>query len=127
MKTKRQSLPASLRKDDSENAYQEAKQKGQSRPLIQEKRFKEWKHWALIDNRFPYDMAFSTHHMLIPLREVPGEELNNQERQELEEILDELSEHYDSFQINFKSKQSILNHFHIHLLIFKDNREEMAY
>ena len=60
--------------------------------------------------------------MLIPKRVVNKKDLTEKELNELQVILDELSETYDCHLTNFKKKQSIIGHFHIHMLIYKDER-----
>lgn len=117
--------PVSLRICEDEERYIAAKKAGKTKSLISEPRLKEWRYWALIDNAFPYNIAFQTHHMLIPKREVAVADLTLEEKEELESVLDELSNQYDCQLINFPKKQSILNHYHIHLLVYKDNRQDI--
>lgn len=112
----------SLRTSKDEMRYLQAKLAGQTTPLHKEQPLKEWQYWAVIDNRFPYSLAFKTHHLLIPKRVVIHKELSHQELTELDAILEELSDYYDCQLINFQRKQSIVGHFHIHLLVYKDQR-----
>lgn len=63
--------------------------------------------------------------MLIPKREITEKDLNKQERDELKLVIDEVSTDYDCQLINFISKQSVRNHYHIHLLTYKDKRKEL--
>ncbi|MCA9348239.1 hypothetical protein KC867_02420 [Candidatus Saccharibacteria bacterium] len=116
--TPRYKLPVSLRTPRGERYYAQAKSKGVTRPLLDEPRIKEWQYWALIDNDFPYSGAFKVHHMLIPKRVVSRKDLNQHELTELDSIVDDLSEEYDCYLINFAKKQSIKNHYHIHFLIY---------
>jgi hypothetical protein len=127
VQNKRLSLPVSLRTARDELTYLLAKKTGESKPLINEPRLKEWEHWALIPNKFPYSAAFKTHHLLIPKRQITEVKLNMTERFELREILNELSEIYDCHMTNFSKKQSILNHYHIHMLVYKDDRKDTAF
>ena len=122
---RKNSVPVSLRTKRDEINYAKANQKKTTNALLDEPRIKEWKLWALIDNDFPYSAAFKVHHMLIPKRITSDKELTPHERKELDKILDDLSDQYDCLLINFKSKQSIRNHFHIHLLTYKDKRKEL--
>jgi hypothetical protein len=124
-KTKKSKAPVSLRTTKDELQYSKAKNKGITKSLLDEVRLREWKLWALIDNEFPYTAAFKTHHMLIPKRRVDDKNLSIDERIEMDEILNELSETYDCVLINFKKKQSIRDYFHMHLLIYKDKRKEL--
>lgn len=119
-------LPVSLRKHKDEMAYHKAKQTGQARkPLKDEKAIREWKKWKIINNEFPYTAAFDTHHMLIPKRQVRLEGLSDAEREELSFILSDLNEHYDCMMLNFQKKQTIGNHFHLHLLNYKKKRKDV--
>lgn len=120
-------LPVSLRTDFCEDVYKRSKVSGRSRPLISEPRIKEWQYWALITNIFPYDAAFSVNHMLIPKRVVSEDALTTQERQELQAVLQELSSRYDCQMTNFISKQSVKDHYHIHMLTFKSSRDDVKF
>lgn len=124
-KTKRSQVPVSLRTIRDEMYYAKAKTSGKSKPLIEEDRLMEWKYWALIENEFPYSAAFKTHHMLIPKRVVDDKNLSIDERIEMDAVLNGLSEDYDCVLINFRKKQSIRDHFHMHLLCYKDKRKEL--
>ncbi|MCA9342904.1 hypothetical protein KC950_02745 [Candidatus Saccharibacteria bacterium] len=123
---RKSNLPVSLRTHKDEAGYLRAKQKGiSSKPLNKEEPIQEWKGWILIINEFPYSAAFDTHHMLVPKREVTKDELNKSEREELNNIIDELNDKYDCLLLNFNRKQSIKKHFHIHLLTYKNNRKDI--
>lgn len=123
-KSERNKIPVSLRKDKSELDYISNKKQA---TFLTDPRLKEWKNWFLVDNKYPYDMAFSVHHLLLPIREVPEADLSRDEKEELEEILKELSTQYHSRLVNYPSNQSVRYHFHIHLLKFKQNREELIF
>lgn len=119
-------LPVSLRTKKDELYYAKAKKAGKSlKPLLEEERLREWNFWALIKNEFPYSAAFKIHHLLIPKRVVSGKDLTEDELNELMKILDELSSEYDCHLVNYAKKQSIKHHFHVHMLIYKDNRKEL--
>ncbi len=124
-KTIRSQVPVSLRTKRDEIHYAKAKTSGRSKPLLEEDRLMEWKYWALIENEFPYSAAFKTHHMLIPKRVVDDKNLSIDERIEMDSVLNELSETYDCVLVNFRKKQSIRDHFHMHLLCYKDKRKEL--
>ncbi len=125
--SRKSKLAASLRKNRDEIAYITAQKSGNSKPLVAEPRMMEWTHWALIDNKFPYSAVFKTHHMLIPKREVSEKLLTTDEKEELQCILDELSDIYDCHLVNFKKKQSKQSHYHIHLLTYKDYRKHLRF
>lgn len=123
--SKKSPLPVSLRSRRDELAYRTAKSLGINKELIDEPRIREWKHWAIIPNDYPYSYAFRTHHMLIPKRVVMEDDLSKEEENELKAILKEIRDDYDCRLINTPRKQTKLNHFHIHLLIYKENRDDL--
>lgn len=124
-KNLKQQIPVSLRTPRDEMLYLEAKLTGNTKPFLDEEWLQQWRYWVLIENKFPYSAAFKTHHLLIPKREVSKKDLTNNEQLELGRILDELSEQYDCYLVNFESKQSILHHYHVHLMTYKDQRNKL--
>lgn len=118
-------LPVSLRTQQDELKYLRVKKTKTTKHLLDEPRLKEWKLWALIHNEYPYSAAFKTHHLLIPKRVASDKDLTAAEKTELNNILGELGDSYDCLLVNFKSKQSIRSHFHVHLLIYKDKRRQL--
>lgn len=120
-------LPISLRTLKGEKEYAKAKNQRELIPLSREPVIKRWNFWKLITNRFPYDVAFQTHHILIPTRQVAEKsDLTKYENDELEEILTYFVEPvYDMYFINTKAKRSVKNLFHIHLVRYHDKREDM--
>ncbi len=87
---------------------------------------KEFKHWVILENEFPYDAIAAVSHMLATKRDIPldWKSLNTEEMEEFNEIQDTyLSEHYDALWENLPKGQTIPRHFHLHLLVLK--REEV--
>ena len=123
----RSGLAVSLRTRSGETAYITAKKLSATVPLIDEPRIKQWQYWALIDNAFPYGAAFRVHHLLIPKRVVSEQALNAQEKEELPKVLAELGQTYDCHLTNFSKNQSIKSHYHIHLLIYKQSRDQLHF
>lgn len=124
---KMNTIPMSLRKKNSEMAYGVAKQEGKLVALLEEERLFEFEHWIIVANRFPYDIALKKHHLLLPKRAVPAQgDLNPEELIELSRIMEQVQHNYDFILSNFPRKQSIKTHFHLHLGVYYDNREEMA-
>ena len=81
---------------------------------------KEFKHWIILENRFPYDMLYETSHMLATKRHVPTEmDLTINEMTELHIIKNEHLSNYDIILENIGDKISIRDHFHLHILRFK--------
>jgi hypothetical protein len=118
-------IPSSGRSANGELMYQCEKIIGNLRALKDEPAIQEWNLWRIIENRFPYDMIFSVHHMLVPIREVPGHEyLNDEELTELYAIKMEVQSKYDLIFENFPKRRSILAHYHLHLATWHIKRTD---
>ncbi len=76
-------------------------------------------------NAFPYDRIAKTHDMIVPLRHVDEDHLNDEELKELKIIKDNyLHKEYEFIiEATYKVK-SIPAHFHLHLLTIKDFEDE---
>lgn len=86
---------------------------------------KEFNHWAIIENEFPYDAIASTSHMIVTKRFVAFDWrlLTPEEEKEINSLKETyLSEHYEVVWENLPKGQTIPTHFHLHLLVLK--REE---
>lgn len=82
----------------------------------------EWKHWRLIKNDFPYDVLAKKHHILTPKRVFSEEvEMSGGERKELIRIKQELNDSYDTVFENFIHQRSFKNHYHLHLIRYRDD------
>lgn len=82
---------------------------------------KEFKHWKIIKNDFPYDKIAKTHHMIIPVRCVEESGLTDEELKELKEIKHNyLFPTYEWILEATEKKKSVPGHFHLHLIISKD-------
>ncbi len=114
-------MPFTLRTIQSEAKYQADKKAGRTIPLHKEPILQRFTHWFLIDNRYPYDAAFTTHHMLLPYSRVSHRnELNEAELRELKEIFTYFVEpNYDVILDNTTKRRSVTDHYHIHLLTYK--------
>lgn len=121
------SLPCSLRTTEGEQAYADAKVFHKLMPLSDELSIREWENWKLVGNRFPYDMAFKTHHLLIPKRNVAlRRELTKLELDELDVIISTYIESkYDMMFENTMRRRSIPILFHLHLATYYNRRSEM--
>lgn len=79
---------------------------------------REFKHWRVISNRFPYDKIAKTHDMIIPKRHVTEPELNAEEMEELREIKEgNLHKEYDFIIEATHRMKTIPAHFHLHLIV----------
>lgn len=84
---------------------------------------KEYQHWKIIKNNYPYDAIAEVHDLLVPKRIFSVlSEASDEECTEYREILLSLEkEHqYEAMLINFTKNQSVSAHFHLHLLTWKE-------
>lgn len=114
-------IPNSMRTLELETKYQEDKQNGKTKDLLDEPAIKEWNGWRLIENAYPYDLIFKKHHMLIPTNEAT--QASRLHSSGLHRILKNLSSDYDLWFVNMPHRRSIKGLFHIHLVSYKDRRE----
>lgn len=90
-------------------------------PLCEKQGTENFKFWKIVPNSFPYDKIASTHHMVVPLRHVAEDELNEEELAEFKEIKEKVlhTEYEYIIEATFK-KKSIPAHFHLYLLVAKE-------
>ena len=120
-------LPVTLRAAADERRYREAIATGETRPLTALPDLGRWRYWRLIENEYPYTMAFAAHYMLVvkrPVAERP--DLNAAERTEFEKILtDYVYPHYDLWFENVPAKRTAPSIYHVHLVRYYGKREDM--
>jgi len=84
------------------------------------KTLKNFRHWRIVRNLFPWNRVAKIQHLIIPKRHAMYPRLNNQERKELEKIkLDYLNNQYDVLAEATPRIQSVPEHFHLHLIVLK--------
>lgn len=84
----------------------------------------EFEFWRIIPNEFPYDRLMSRHDLLIPKRCCDDNDLTVEEHAELIHLRDTvLNEDYDTMMTNMPKYVTIPNHFHYHLVVFKEGLE----
>ena len=118
----------SLRTKESEEIYARYRKKkidGYCPFCEGDLQIREWKHWILLENRFPYDAVAEVSHLLATKKHRGT--MNEWERKELKKILDEISEDYDSMIMNFLPKQTLPKHLHYHLLKYYDTTNQQHY
>ena len=82
---------------------------------------KEYMHWRLIDNDFPYDVLASRHCILTPRRKFQEDwEMVESERAELFEIKKELGNDFDTIMENFGHQRTFSMHYHLHFIKFNE-------
>ena len=127
-------MSTQLRTDATQHAYDQARADGETSltfdaqglaifDLEQERFLREYTHWVVIENRYPYDKVFAVHHMLVPKRPFPFvREATDEERAEYYQIKKELDQdsEYQSIIENFSNSRSVRKHFHAHLVVWLD-------
>jgi hypothetical protein len=116
-----------LRTEKTAQAYEQYIKKRTSKsgcPLCESNEvFKEYEHWVLMHNKFPYDRYFSKSDMLVPKRHITEGQVSDVERAEFIHLKrDVLFTDYDSIIEHFPEQKSIPEHVHYHLVQYK--REE---
>lgn len=116
-------MAATLRTPKGEQKYSEYRKNlpaGSVCALCREEPLQSFNHWKIISNNFPYDKIAKTHHMIVPLRHVQENELNEEELAELLEIKSGLlNENYEYILEATRRQKSIPGHFHLHLIVLK--------
>lgn len=110
-----------LRTEESAAAYEREialLPKDGSCPLCKfETVIKEFDHWVLMKNKFPYDRYFTKSDMLVTKRHIPEGQLNEEERAEYFKIKNKhLSPEYDSAIEHMPAQKSIPEHVHVHMV-----------
>lgn len=100
--------------------------------LAEESVLREFEHWLIIENRFPYDAMTSVNHMLVPKRAFADYyEASEDERAEYHDIIRTLAaeDYYDALVENFPRSRSLTRHNHVHLVRWKytqDNGKNLS-
>jgi hypothetical protein len=120
-------LGMSLRTKAQEMEYALAKERGQLLALEDEPNLHEFEFWVIKQNRFPYDIAYKTCHLLCPKRKFGDPfDQNLDEFAEFMEILkDYVPTHYDQIVLNMPRRRTVPDLLHYHLLVFHDSRKDM--
>ncbi len=114
------------RTENSQAAYNNFKQQHVSNPELltsfnfkNEITVKEFEHWLIIENRFPYDRMARTNHMLVAKRPYAHlHEGTKEEQVEYKDILRQLTDEafYDALIENFPKVKSVKQNAHVHLV-----------
>jgi hypothetical protein len=78
-------------------------------------------HWKIITNEYPYDRIAANHHIVTLQRHASEQEMTEQERKEFEKVRRHLHQRYDMIFENTVRKKSIPGHHHIHAITLKSN------
>lgn len=117
---------ANLRTKKTENTYKKYRAGGYAKECGLCKKdkkevIKEFKHWRILDNLFPWDRIAKINHLLIPKKHIVEKELTENARKEL--ILIKSTYINDNYEVMAEAAhkvKSIPEHFHMHLIVTKD-------
>lgn len=112
-----------LRTEDLERSYQEFRKTDTFNDgcvLCKEEPLKLFTHWKIIIAKFPYNRIANMHHMIVPIKHKKEVDLSAEEQQELAHIKESELNDYDFLMEPTHKGKSIPNHFHIHLIKFKN-------
>ncbi len=81
---------------------------------------KEFVHWKIVKNDFPYDVIAEAHDMIMPLRHTIENGLMKEEWQEWLEIKEKyVGDNYEYVIEPVPKHKSYPDHFHLHLITAK--------
>ena len=89
--------------------------------LCTDNSIKDFTHWRVLENDFPYDVVAKTHHMIVPKRHITEQEIEPHEWAEFKVIKKTYMELYDAIIEGTPRMKSIPGHFHLHLIIERGN------
>jgi len=113
---------ASLRTEETEKMYQKfLKGSKQGCPFcLKDLLLKEYRYWVVVDNKFPYDLISSKHHLLATKRHIAKmRDLNKEELKEYYKIVDSICQGYSYIARNTPKLMTVPAHLHLHLIKLK--------
>ena len=112
-----------FRTDEGDRRYRAALAAGildRGCPLCILPSIKEFTHWRIIKNEYPYDAVAAVHDMIVLKRHIAEGEFIEAEKQELLEIKNShLNQEYEYIIEAIGKYKSIPAHFHLHLIVPK--------
>jgi hypothetical protein len=93
--------------------------------ICEAKEKKRYSKWKIIENEFPYDKIATCNDMIVPIRHTIEDGLTKEELKELLKIKKDINDKYDVIVENTHKRKSIPGHFHLHLLIIKEEDMEV--
>lgn len=117
----------SLRSLETEITYQNFLKKPKKTDcfLCRANSIRDFEHWKIVENEYPYDGVAVISHVLTTKKHKVEKNFTKEEREELVEIKRELGNQYDMIIENGWQNQSIPEHYHLHLLILKQRKVEI--
>ena len=81
---------------------------------------RNYKHWKIIENQYPYDEIATMHHMVVSVYHAREAALHNEALEEYARVKNDLHQEYDVILENTHKQKSIPEHHHLHLLRIKE-------
>lgn len=106
---------------DNYAAYRRAAKPDDPCALCAAGTLREFKYWKVVENLFPYDMVADRHDMILPLRHTNGDDITQEELEELEYLKKNvLTDDYGLIMQALPNTVSIPGHIHYHLIKVKN-------
>jgi hypothetical protein len=116
---------STLRTKKTEDKYERYKKNKKSHalcPLCTDKALKSFKYWKILRALFPYNRIAKRHHMIVSIRHVKENKLNQKELMELKNIKKNFINKKGGYHYIMEAVQkhkTIPDHFHLHLITLK--------
>jgi hypothetical protein len=116
---------STLRTPETEEKYRVQKKierdQGICAMCTREDVLKEFEHWKILENLFPYDKIAKINHIVVTKKHFAEAEVPPEAWVEFKQIKkDFIAANYDCILENMPKAMTIPAHFHIHLISFKD-------
>lgn len=81
---------------------------------------KEFEHWRIIENKFPYDLVASVHDMAVPKVHGSEREISAEAWREFQDLkVRHFEGDYDFYVEAAPKRKTIPAHYHMHLIVVK--------
>ena len=114
----------SLRTNETHEKYRKFREDGfldKGCNLCSANSIKDFEHWRIVENLFPYDKIAKIHNMIILKRHARFEELNESEKIEFESLkAGYINDEYEFIIEPTLKKKTIPLHMHLHLIVPKE-------
>jgi hypothetical protein len=86
-------------------------------PLCEKPALREFTHFRIVNNNFPYDKIAAVHHMIVPRVHLEEKDLTLEMYQELVYLKETyINDNYSHIIEALPKNKSIPNHFHLHVI-----------
>ncbi|MES2202882.1 MAG: hypothetical protein V4474_00960 [Patescibacteria group bacterium] len=113
-----------MRTKEAQAAYDAYKHKGgldNGCRLCDAPALQTFKHWKIVENKFPYDLVAGKHDMIVPVEHCITKDVSAEAWAELQQIrADVINKLYDFWIEATPRMGSIPDHLHAHLVVLKE-------